>query len=73
MIFCGSFLVSQCRNFYTGIFKCFIDFGDRKTLCIRGVGHDILSEFFCLIVPKKFIGLHFCVSEILWYRKNLWI
>ena len=49
MIFSGNFLVSHCRKFYTGIFKCFIDFGDRKTLCIRGVGHDFLSEYF---VPR---------------------
>ena len=51
---------------------CFTDFGYRKFLCIRGVGHDFLSELF-VSQHKKIIGVHFSVSEILWYRKNFWI
>ena len=31
------------------------------------------SVFFCLTVPKTFIGVPFCVSKIVWYRNNLWI
>ena len=67
------FLSHSAESFIQEALSVSLILGDRKTLCIRGVGHDILSEFFCLIVPKKFIGLHFCVSEIFWYRKNLWI
>ena len=33
----------------------------------------IFFRFFCLTVPKTFIGVPFCVSKIVWYRNNLWI
>ena len=33
--------------------------------------HDILSESFCLTVPKYFLGEPFLVSENFWYRKIL--
>ena len=50
-----------------GIFRCFSDFSYRRILCIRKVGHDVLSEFICLTVPKKFIEVPFRVSKVFWY------
>ena len=44
------------KNVRRGILQCFINFGYRKTLCIRGVNHDFLWEFFCLTVPKTSYG-----------------
>ena len=46
--------------------------GMEKFLCNRGVGHDF-CRVFCLTVPKKFIGVPFCVSQTFWYRSILWI
>ena len=54
-----------------GIFRCFTDFGFRSILCIREVGHDVLSEFICLTVPINFIGVPSCVSQNFWYRKKI--
>ena len=50
------------------------NFGYRKNLWIRGGGgecHDFLSIFFCLIVPKNFVGEPFNVSLILGIEKIL--
>ena len=35
--------------------------------------HFFPLNFFCLIVPKNFVGESFRVSENSWYRKILWI
>ena len=35
--------------------------------------HDFSFNFFCLTVPKNFVGEHFGVSENFGYRKNLCI
>ena len=29
-------------------------------------------KFFCLTVPKNFVGEPFCFIQILWYRNSLW-
>ena len=42
--------------------------GIEKFLDNRGI--TILSNFFCLTVPKNFVGEPFCVSENYWYGKN---
>ena len=34
--------------------------GCRKILCFRGFCDDHLSKFFCLTVPKIFVGEPFC-------------
>ena len=39
----------------------------------EGGYQDFPSKTFCLTVPKNFAGEPFCVSQKLWYRKNLWI
>ena len=33
--------------------------------------HVVPSDFFCLTVPQNFVVEHFCVSEKVWYGKNL--
>ena len=35
--------------------------------------HEFLPKSFCLTVPKVFVGVSFCISENLCYRKALWI
>ena len=70
-IFCRLFNISQYRNLRWGTIHCFINFGYQKVLCTRWVYHDFLSKFFCLTVPKNFIGGLFCISENSWYRKSL--
>ena len=30
--------------------------------------HDFCSKFFCLMIPKNFVGALFCASEKFWYR-----
>ena len=64
--------LSAAKN-CTGIFRCFTDFGYRRILCIREVGDDVLSEFICLTVQIKLIGVPSCVRQTSWYRKKTWI
>ena len=67
------FCVAHCRNFCRGILQCFTIFGYRKFLCMRGVCQDFLSKYFSLTVPENLVAEPFCVSELFWYRINLWI
>ena len=43
-LFCGT-VVKKVRR---GILQCFINFGYRKTLCIKLVYQDFLWQYFCL-------------------------
>ena len=65
-IFRRNFFVSQCRKFPQGILYCCFNFGYRKSLDKRGGGgyQDFPSKFFCLTVPKIFVGEPFSVSLI---------
>ena len=63
---CWKFFAYQKKN-ARGPFWCFWSSLLTKT------GVHFSSKFFCLTVPKCFVGEHFCVSESLWYRKNLCI
>ena len=45
--------------------------GYRKTLYIMGCYHDFLSNYLSITVPKSFVGERLCVSEKVWYGKNL--
>ena len=47
-----------------GTFSCCVseNFRQRKRLWIRGGYQDFLSENFCLTVPKRFLGEHFCAA-----------
>ena len=68
-----------CRNFFyltgpkkllqgTNLFQK--NSGGEKILKIGGGGHHgFPSKFFCLTVPKKFVGEHFGVSGNIGYRK----
>ena len=75
MFFRRKFFVSQCRIFpLGGILQCFINFEYQKSLDKRGGGEyqDFPSNFFCLTVPKKFVGEPFSVSLISGTEK-VWI
>ena len=39
-------------------------FGYRKSLCLRGIYHDIFSKIFCRTVPEKTVEEYFSVSLI---------
>ena len=60
-------LKSSLRKFSTNI-KSTTDF---YILCKRGGYHDFSFNFFCLTVPKNFVGEHFGVTKIFRYRKIL--
>ena len=47
-------------------FSVSFNFGYRKNLGIRGVGHEFLLVF-CLTLPINFIGAPFCVSQFFWF------
>ena len=57
------FLVSQCRKFSWASLQCFRKFGVSKNSLLEKGYHNFPSKFFCLTVPKFFIGEHFGVSE----------
>ena len=62
-IFRRDFFVSQCRKFSVGvILQCFVIFEYEKVFCLEGYFRtfDFLSKFFCLTVPKLFVGEPFC-------------
>ena len=53
---------------------CFRKFPVAKFMDKRGGGYqDFPSKIFCLTVLKNFVEEPLCVSQIFWYRKNLWI
>ena len=54
-------------------FSVSFNFGYRKSLCIRGVCHDILSKNFRLTVPKKNVEESFSDSFNFGNRKSLCI
>ena len=60
-------LSHSTETFRKGILQCFIKFGCRKSLWIRGGEggreyQDIPSKIFCRTVPKKFVGESFSNS-----------
>ncbi len=67
--------VSKCRKFLSGNFLTFHyirvskKFRDKR----GGVNHDFLPKVLTLTVAKNFVGEPFCVSQIFWYRKMLWM
>ena len=71
--FVKSFLSHTAEKFRRGTLWCVTNSGYRKISCLRGLCQDFLSNFFCLTVPKKFVGESFSVSENFWYRKILWM
>ena len=54
------FLSHSAEKFRKRTIYCSTNFGYRKNLCLRGLCHDLLSNFFCLAVPKNFVGEPFC-------------
>ena len=58
------FLSHSAENFRRGILYCCINFGYRENLEKRGGGgdQDFPSKFFCLTVPKIFVGESFTVA-----------
>ena len=62
------FMSHSAEKFSRGTLQCVTNFGYRKILCFRELCHDFVSNFFCLTVPKNFIGETFCacVSEKFW-------
>ena len=62
MIFCRKIFVARCRKkTYRNLLLSHC-FGYRKILSLRGVGHEFLSNIFCLTKPKKFAEESFSVS-----------
>ena len=61
-----SFLSHSAENYLRGILYCCINFGYRKSLDKRGGEkyQDFPSKFFCLTVPKTFVGEVFTVVLI---------
>ena len=64
MIFCRYFLSHNAKKIIEESFCVSLNFEYRKNFSIRGVFHDILSNFFCLTVPKKIGHESFGVSLI---------
>ena len=60
-----------------GTFLCFTKFlVSEKIKDKRGRTEGVSRcsvNFFCLTLPKNFVRETFCISQIFWYRKNLWI
>ena len=54
-------------------FSVSFNFGYRKILCIRGVGHDFFSNIFCSTRPKKNVEESFSDSFNFGNRKSLCI
>ena len=54
------FLSHSAEKFRRGTLQCVTNFGYRNILCFRELCHDFLPNFFCLTVPKNFIGEPFC-------------
>ena len=51
-----SFLSDSAEKLRRGTLQCVTSFGYRKILCFRELCHDFVSKFFCLTVPKIFVG-----------------
>ena len=49
-------LSHSAEKFRKGTFQGVTNLGCRKISCFRGLCHDHLSNFFCLTVPKHFVG-----------------
>ena len=58
------FLSHSAEKIHRGTHSCFFTFGYRQSLCFRGLSHDFLSTFFCLTVPKIFVGHPFVLSLV---------
>ena len=58
--FVKNFLSRSAEKFRRGTPQCVTNFGYRKILCFKELCHDFVSKFFCLTVPKNFIGEPFC-------------
>ena len=71
-----SFLSHSAENFRREILYCCNNFGYRENFDKRGGEHqDFPSNFFCMTVPKKFVGAPFRVSlvsgnEKVWIREG---
>ena len=50
-----NFLSHSAEKVRRGTLQCVTKFRYRKILFFRGLGHDFLSNFFCLTVPKNFV------------------
>ena len=55
MIFGGIFFLTVPKKIVDESFSVSFNFGYRKSLCIRGVYHDILSKIFRLTIPQKLV------------------
>ena len=55
-----NFLSHSAEKFRRGTLQCVTNFGYRKILCFKELCHDFVSKFFCLTMPKYFIGEPFC-------------
>ena len=60
---------SKCQKFSYGNPLVRHYFRVSKTLCLRGLCNDFMSNFFCLTVPKK-VCCNTSVSENFGHRKN---
>ena len=71
----SNFLASQWQIILWGTLLCFRNFLVRKKTWIGGGGgyHVLPWEIFCVTLPKKIIGKSLGVSEILGFRKDLFI
>ena len=61
------------KKFRCGTLRCLRKFWLSKNF-MHKKGISLFSlEFFCLTVPKNFVGEPFCVSKNFWYGKKLWL
>ena len=64
MIFVGMFCLTVTKKNVGEAFCVSFNFEYRKNFSLRGVFHDILSNIFCLIVPKTILHESLSVSLI---------
>ena len=67
MIFRRFCSVSQYRYVLQGTLYCITTFSTEKKLCLAGLCHNFLSNFFWLAVPENFIGKPYST----FFRKTL--
>ena len=56
-VFCRFLFVSQCRKTSWACLQCFRKFGVSKNFMLNWGYHKFPSKFFCLTVPKNFVGI----------------
>ena len=71
------FLSHSTEKHRRGTFLCFTKFlVSEKFMDKRGRTGGVARysvSFFCLTVPKNFVGEHFCFLQIFCYRKTSWL